>query len=44
MKKTILTMAFVAAAMPTMAQQVAYAVSGTYGKEGKKVYLMDQLT
>ena len=44
MKKTILTMALVAAAMPTMAQQVAYAVSGTYGKEGKKVYLMDQLT
>ena len=37
MKKTILTMALVAAAMPTMAQQVAYAVSGTYGKEGKKV-------
>ena len=44
MRKWILTMALVAAAMPTMAQQVAYAVSGTYGKEGKKVYLMDQLT
>ncbi len=34
----------VAAAIPTMAQQVKYSVSGKYADDGKKVYLMDQLS
>ena len=43
MKKYLLA-ALVAAAMPTMAQQVKYSVSGTYADNGKKVYLIDKLT
>ena len=44
MKKMFLMAALVAAAVPTMAQQVKYSVSGTYAKDGKKIYLIDQLT
>ncbi len=36
--------ALMAAAMPSMAQQVKYSVSGTYAKDGNKVYLIDKLT
>lgn len=35
--------ALAAAAMPTVAQQVNYDVSGTFADNGKKVYLIDQL-
>jgi thiol-disulfide isomerase/thioredoxin len=34
----------VAAAIPTMAQQVKYSVSGQYADDGKTVYLIDQLS
>ena len=44
MKKGILLAALMAAAMPSMAQQVKYSVSGTYAKDGNKVYLIDKLT
>ena len=44
MKKGILLVALMAAAIPSLAQQVKYSVSGTYDKEGKKVYLIDKLT
>jgi len=44
MRKMLLSAAFIAAALPTMAQQVKYAVSGTYADNGKKVYLIDKLT
>ena len=40
----ILLAALAAAFMPSMAQQVNYSVSGTYDKEGKKIYLIDKLT
>ena len=40
----ILMVALVAIVMPAMAQQVKYSVSGTYANDGKKIYLMDQLT
>ena len=43
MKKVMMTAAFVIAAVPSMAQ-VKYDVSGTYDDNGKKVYLIDQLT
>ena len=43
MKKVAVIAAFVIAAVPSMAQ-VKYAVSGTYIENGKKVYLIDQLT
>ena len=36
--------ALVVAALPSMAQGLKYSVSGTYADEGKKVYLVDQLT
>ena len=44
MKKSVLLAALVAVAMPTMAQQVKYSVSGTYANNGEKVYLIDKLT
>ncbi len=44
MKQTILSAVLVAAALPVMAQQVKYSVSGTYADSGKKVYLFDRLT
>ena len=44
MKKVLLMAALAVAALPSMAQQVNYSVSGTYTGEGKKIYLMDQLT
>ncbi len=44
MKKLFFIVALAAAALPSMAQQVKYSVSGTYAEEGKKVYLMDKLT
>ena len=44
MKKSFLLAALIAAAMPSIAQQVKYSVSGTCDKEGKKVYLIDKLT
>lgn len=44
MKKVILIAALVVAAMPSMAQGLRYSVNGTYTGEGKKIYLMDQLT
>jgi len=44
MRKMILMVALVAIVMPAMAQQVKYSVSGTYANDGKKIYLMDQLT
>ena len=44
MKKSFLLAALIAAAMPSVAQQVKYSVSGTCDKEGKKVYLIDKLT
>ena len=43
MKKSVLLAALVAVAMPTMAQQVKYSVSGTYSDNGKKIYLIDKL-
>ena len=54
MKRRLLMAALVAVALPTMAQgvgepngsetKVKYAVSGTYAKDGKTVYLVDKLT
>lgn len=44
MKKSVLLAALVAVAMPTMAQQVKYSVSGTYSDNGKTIYLIDKLT
>jgi uncharacterized membrane protein len=43
MKKHILLAACIIAAVPSMAQ-VQYAVSGTYTVDGKKVFLIDELT
>ena len=42
-KKVFMLAAFVIAAVPSMAQ-VKYAISGTFAENGKKVYLIDQLT
>jgi thiol-disulfide isomerase/thioredoxin len=43
--RNLLFMALVVAgAIPSMAQQVKYSVSGTYADDGKKIYLLDQLT
>jgi thiol-disulfide isomerase/thioredoxin len=44
MKRNYLLAAILATAMPTMAQQVKYSVSGTYTDNDKKVYLIDKLT
>ena len=44
MKKVLFLTALAAAAMPSMAQQVKYSVSGTYADDGKKIYLIDKLT
>lgn len=44
MKKAILIAALMVAATPSMAQGLKYSVSGTSADEGKKVYLVDQLT
>ena len=44
MKKLLLLAFVVAGAIPSMAQQVKYSVSGTYADDGKKIYLLDQLT
>ena len=44
MKKVLLMAALAVAALPSMAQGLKYSVSGTYADEGKKVYLIDQLT
>jgi thiol-disulfide isomerase/thioredoxin len=43
MKKVLVLATFVLAALPSMAQ-VKYAVSGTYARNGKTVYLIDELT
>lgn len=43
-KKTFLLGALVAMAMPAVAQQVDYAVSGICADNGKTVYLMDRVT
>ena len=44
-KKLFLSVAFSAAVLPSLAQgQIKYSVSGTYADEGKKVYLIDELT
>ena len=43
MKKVFVLAAFAIAAVPSMAQ-VQYAVSGTLSNNGKKVYLIDELT
>ena len=43
MKKVLLIAAFVIAAVPSMAQ-VQYTVSGTLADNGKKIYLIDELT
>ena len=43
MKKVVFLATFVFVAVSSMAQ-VKYAVSGTYTENGKKVYLIDQLT
>ena len=43
MKKVFILAVFVLAAVSAMAQ-VQYVVSGTYAKNGKTVYLLDQLT
>ena len=43
MKKFFVLAAFNFAAVPSMAQ-VKYAISGTYAKNGKTVYLKDELT
>ena len=43
MKKVFVLAAFAIAAVPSMAQ-VQYAVSGTLANNGKKVYLIDELT
>ena len=43
MKKVLVIATFVLAALPSMAQ-VKYAVSGTYARNGKTVYLIDELT
>jgi thiol-disulfide isomerase/thioredoxin len=44
MKKSFLFAALAVVALPTMAQQVKYSVSGTYAQDGKKIYLTDMLT
>ena len=44
MKKVLLMAALAVAALPSMAQGLKYSVSGTYADDGKKVYLIDQLT
>jgi thiol-disulfide isomerase/thioredoxin len=45
MKKVLFLAAFVIAAVSAMAQsQVQYAVNGTYAGNGKRVYLIDELT
>ena len=45
MKKVLFLAALVLAAVPAMAQsQVQYAVNGTYAGNGKRVYLIDELT
>ena len=43
MKKVLFLATFVVAAVSSMAQ-IKYTVSGTYTENGKKVYLIDQLT
>lgn len=44
MKRFLLFVVLMAAAMPFMAQQVKYSVKGSYADNGKKVYLTDKLT
>jgi thiol-disulfide isomerase/thioredoxin len=44
MRKLMLLSALVVAALPMKEQQVQYSVSGTYADDGKKIYLIDQLT
>ncbi|MBP5645117.1 MAG: AhpC/TSA family protein, partial [Bacteroidales bacterium] len=44
MRKVLLIAALVAAAVPSLAQQVKYNVSGIYADNGKKIYLIDKLT
>ena len=44
MKKVLLMAALAVVALPSMAQGLKYSVSGTYADDGKKVYLIDQLT
>lgn len=44
MRRKLLFFALVLMVMPCMAQQLNYSVSGTYTEEGKKVYLIDNLT
>ena len=44
MKLNIILAALAAMAMPAMAQQVKYSVSGKYADNGKKIYLIDKLS
>ena len=44
MRKVFLMAAIGTIAMTAMAQEVRYSVSGTYTQDGKKIYLLDQLT
>ena len=44
MKKIILLAVLLTMAMPSIAQQVKYSVSGTYTNNGVKIYLKDKLT
>ena len=43
MKKVLILTALTIAVLPSMAQ-VQYAVSGTLADNGKKIYLIDELT
>ena len=43
-KSVLLLAVVIAIAMPSMAQQLNFSVNGTYGEDGKKIYLIDKLT
>ena len=43
-KSVLLLAVVIALAMPSMAQQLNFSVKGTYGEDGKKIYLIDKLT
>ena len=43
-KMILLTAALVVTALPSLAQEMKYSVSGTYAQDGKKIYLIDKLT
>ncbi len=44
MRCLLMLAAFLAASMPSVAQQVKYSVKGTYSGNGMKIYLIDKLT